>query len=176
MRPSTYRRQIGGFTGYFSSENKKFFSWPLQYTRRHFAVLHSQTKKSFSLSTSLHSRATAQRPIHTGLDNSGWVLFIQSIDAFRVKQIRNPPESDVLRICVDTSAPGGPRALYHVFRAWTEICRAVHIQHVSLDTVLYRSIEKSFKSWINIAKEKTAQAPDRELVRFFSTYKGNAGL
>lgn len=110
MRPSTYRRQIGGFTGYFSSENKKFFSWPLQYTRRHFAVLHSQTKKSFSLSTSLHSRATAQRPIHTGLDNSGWVLFIQSIDAFRVKQIRNPPESDVLRICADTSGPGGPRA------------------------------------------------------------------
>jgi len=161
MRPSTYRRQIGGFTGYFSSENKKFFSWPLQYTRRHFAVLHSQTKKSFSLSTSLHSRATAQRPIHTGLDNSGWVLFIQSIDAFRVKQIRNPPESDVLRICADTSGPGGPRALYNFLQsdAMLKVGRITHGLLICFDTARCNPIEKHANPRTNISDAKKYKSP-----------------
>lgn len=107
--------------------------------------------KKFGLTGKVLTGQPAQRPIHTGIYNSVWVLFIQSIDAFRIKQIRNPPESDVLCICADTSGPGGPRALYHIFRVKIEICREVHIQHVPIDTVLRRSIEKCFAPWINNA-------------------------
>ena len=125
--------------------------------------------KKFGLTCKVLTGQPAQRPIHTGIDNSVWVLFIQSIDAFRVKQIRNPPESDVLRICVDTSAPGGPRALYNFLQsdAMLKVGRITHGLLICFDTARCNPIEKHANPRTNISDAKST-SPHWETCTFFS--------
>ena len=117
--------------------------------------------KKFGLTCKVLTGPPSQRPIHTGIDNSVWVLFIQSIDAFRVKQIRNPPESDVLRICVDTSAPGGPRALYNFLQsdAMLKVGRITHGLLICFDTARCNPIEKHANPRTNISDAKKYKSP-----------------